>query len=266
MRNYQLLLAAGFLAMFLADGCQTQQTRKVLESGNAQLEDKQFDQALTSANQVILSDEHLEPVALATALYLRGRVYEDRPKNDTAAAARDIQLARDDYLKALQNNPDRLLEGRLHAGIANVAFNQDDYLTALNEWKNAGGMLEKPEDQALTLFKIGRTNQRLGRWADADQAFISVQQQVPGTALAKRAAQLQGARKFYVRVATFRSANDADLAVGNLRGHGLAAARTGDVATPQLQILRIGPLDNYRQAMSMKRQAAAFYPDAIIEP
>src|SRR5206468_8286358 len=114
------------------------------------------------------------------------------------ALAPNLQQARTEYIAALgsEHSPD--LEGRARAGVANVAFHQDDNATALAQWQSAFDKLEKQEDKLKALYQMGRAAQRLGRWDDGDKFFATVEQSAPGSDLATKARQHRGARAFTV--------------------------------------------------------------------
>ena len=150
--------------------------------------------------------------------------------------------------------------------MAQVAFNQDDYNTALQQWSAAYEKLEKPQDKVLTLYRLGQAAQRLGRWDEADQYFATVQQSTAGSELAAKAKEHQGARAFTVQLATFGDARQADAAAADLGKQGVKAQHVVDPNNRALHLLRVGPLGSYLDAKSIKARFAAVYPAAVILP
>lgn len=254
--------------LLLSAGCASQQaqetTKHKLESGYAALNEQHYDEAILASNEVLRAAP-TGPGA-PEALYLRGRGYELRLKPNAAAEASDLQAARTAYLQGLQMQTGPQLEGRLRAGIGLVAYYQDDYATALNQWSLAYDKLEKPEDKLLTLYRIGQSDQRLGRWADADKVLAVVEQQASGTALADKAKSLRGCRAFYVQVAKTVNGKDAGSVVAQLRQQGLAADAVQDPSGGAFQYVRVGPLPGYTQAQAVKTRLAYAYPQAVIVP
>jgi len=78
----------------------------------------------------------------AEALYLEGRVYEQRATSNERVGSdtqskMDLQSARAAYVKALQAPAEPRLVALIHSGVANVAYFQEDYTTA-NERMGGG--------------------------------------------------------------------------------------------------------------------------------
>ena len=205
----------------------------------------------------------------AEAWYLKGRAAEqsvtDTNARPTDAQARSaLQAARVDYINVLKLSPSPKLEAYTHASLANVAYFQEDYQTAMGQWLAAIPKLDQPGLKAWSLYRVGLCQQRLGQFAGADQTFTQVTQQFPNTEPANRAAAKKGATAFYVQVATFRNVGNADRAIAAMRKQGVTATRAD--AGGGLQQVRIGPMKSYAEAKNMKTRFANEYPEAIIVP
>jgi tetratricopeptide (TPR) repeat protein len=270
-RSYQKLAisrglrVAAIVAMTCLAGCVSQQASvDKLRGGYDALRTGQLDAAMTAADEV-LADSPTQTLP-AEAHYLRGRVYEERAIGRTTNVVGNLQNARLEYTTAmgLEHKPD--LDGVIHAGLANVAFDQDDYGTAMEQWTAAYPNLKQPEAQVQTLYKLGRSAQRLGKWEEADRYFANVQQAAAGTAIAADAHKNQGIRSFAVQVATFNNAKQADAAVNDLLKQRVSAQHLIDPQNPSLHLVRVGPLRNYSEAKSMRARFAGAYPAAIIIP
>lgn len=251
-------------------GCATagqREAKKSLDEGYAALEQHQYDQAAAKA------DAFLDAVPAgrgsAEAMYLRGRAMEQsvtdasaRPTEDQARTS--LQAARVAYINTLKLNPSPQLEAYTRASLGNVAYFQDDYQTAMQQWSAAYPNLDQPELKAWSLYRVGLCQQRLGQFDAADKTFASVQQQFSSTEPGRRAQQKIGAKGFYLQLATFRNPNNAERAVGSLRRQGVVATRTNDAQG--MQQVRIGPMKTYAEAKTMKTRYAGEYPEAIIVP
>jgi len=267
------LLAAGWLAM--SGGCAgNPQSRQTLNECEGALEAadqaanrldfaaaaQQYDRAIMAADQVVAAGVAADQ---AEAHFLHGRAIEDRRKPDAAATAADLAAARHDYALALSEKPSLPLEARLHGQLANVAYFQEDFATALQQWTLAYAQLEDPQSKPWVLYRMGLCQQRLGRFADADRTFVMVQEQCPGTEVAARAKAHQGVRGFYVQVGAFSQAEDVAKA---------AAAVTAAGSIPQqaeekgLTIVRTSGVPSYALAVALRSKLAAHYPDARIMP
>jgi tetratricopeptide (TPR) repeat protein len=272
MRNVQVawmpaFTSAAFLGVILlsSGGCANQQANvQKLRAGYDALNARQLDAAMLAADEVLAASP--QQTLPAEAHYLKGRVFEERAITIPSSTAANFQKARTEYIAALglQHTPD--LEGRIRADTANVAFHQDDYATAMAQWSAAYGALEKSEDKVLTLYRLGCTAQRLGRWDEADQYFAAVQQAVGGSDLGKRAAEKKGARGFVVQLATFAEAKQADAVVTDLRKQNLSAQHLVDQANGGVHLVRVGTYGSYAQAKSVKDRFAGVYSSAMILP
>ena len=260
------ILSAMLFACAALAGCSTNQEGNVqrLRAGYDALAARQLDEAMALADEVLgNSPENTLP---AEAHYLRGRVFEERAVRSTGNVAGQLQSARTEYVTALglPHKPD--LDGTARAGVANVAFHQDDYATALSQWAEAYPKLSKPEDKVLTLYQLGRTSQRLGKWSEADQYLASVQAAAPGTELATKAQRIQGTRGFIVQFATFSTRKQADTAIADLRTQGITAGHFIDSSNPALDQVRSGQLSTYLEAKALKARFAGVYVSAVILP
>lgn len=247
-------------------GCASQNANvKTLRAGYDALNARQYDKAMSAADQVLAANP--EKTLPAEAHYLRGRVFEARAMAASpAGAATDWQSARDEYIATLGLPHAQDLDGRARAGAANVAYHQEDYATAFQQWQEAFPKLEKPEDRALTLYRLGQCAQHLGRWEQADNYFAQVEQSAPGSDLATRAKQHSGARGYVVQLATFANAQQADQAAADARKQGVVAQSVRDPENGSHVLLRVGPFPSYAEAKALKARFASVYPNAVIVP
>ena len=266
MRNARWILWA-----ILAAGCApttSPQSRQQLNTGYQALEHKDYNGAITAAEQ-FLHDHPSGGPGTAEALYLEGRVYEERATSEEAQnrqsqAKLDLQTARETYVHALSLPADPKVVALIHAGVANTAYFQEDYPTAMNEWAVAYPNIPQPDAKAWTLYRIGLCQQRLGRFDQADRTFATVQQNFPGSVPAHRAAEHIGARAFYVQIGSYADAANADRIVASLQSQSYRASKA--VGPSGRQEVRVGPAYNYADAKALLARLEPAYPDAIIEP
>jgi tetratricopeptide (TPR) repeat protein len=273
MRNATWTLKAiGYgLAALLAVGCSNSPTpndRANLHAGYQALSQRDYEGAMTSAEKFLRNHPAGAPGS-AEALYLQGRVYEQRATSAESTGAdlqskMDLQSARAAYVKALSIPADPRLVALIHAGVANVAYFQDDYSTAMNEWAVAFPDLADPEARAWALYRIGICQQRLGRFDQADRSFAGVRQQFPSSVPAERASQHMGAKAFYVQVGAFTDPANADKIAASLQSQGFHAARA--VGPAGQTEVRVGPAFSYADAKQLQSRLVTGYPGATIEP
>jgi TolA-binding protein len=250
-------------AMISFGGCSSDgDARANLESGYQALESKNYETAMSAADQQ-LSKAPGGPGS-AEALYLRGRALEQRQASSPQQSRADWQAARAAYQEALAQKPSPQLEAHIRAGLANVAYFQDDYATAMREWATAYERLEDPEARGWVLYRLGLCHQRTGNFDQADKVFAQVQREYPNTVPAQRAREHQGVRGFTVQLATYANRATADAALAALRREGVTPAPMTD--GQGRTVVRVGPMPSYQQALAMKQRYADRYPDALILP
>ena len=253
------MFICGFLVFLI--GCANKDAALLTQSKEA-LGQKQFDQAQAKADEYL--QKHPREEGSAEALYLRGRALEAKPAASAAAAAANLQGARSAYISALAAQPNKKTESYIHTSLGNVAFFQDDYTTAMQQWTTAFDQLDRDDLKSWVLYRIGLSQQRLGQFAPADQTFARVQKEFAGTIPAQRSKERQGARQFYVQLATFRAAASADAAANDVRKAGLTPIRLTD--SKGYNLLRVGPFRTYMEAKQQRARFADKYPDALILP
>src|SRR5258706_11826426 len=254
MRNASYVLLA-----ILLGGCSTGATpegRRQLQTGYQALDRKDYASAMDAADQFLREHPKGGP-GTAEALYLEGRVYEQRAASAEAAgrepeAKLELQNARSTYVRALTLPAAPQVSALVHAGVANTAYFQDDYTTAMNEWAVAYPAITQPDAQAWMLYRIGLCQQRLGRFDQADRTFAQVKQQFPSSVPAQRAATHQGAKAFYVQVGAYADAANADRIIASLQSQKLRAVKT--VAAGNRQEVRVGPAYTYADAKALRGQ------------
>jgi tetratricopeptide (TPR) repeat protein len=144
-----------------------------------------------------LADEYLaqEPNgdAAADALYIKGRALEEKAQRDASSPQQDFAQAYALYGQALAKSPRPALEGLIRTGMGNVLYFQDRYAAAVNELSAGYEKLERDDNKAWALYRVGLCQQRLGQWDQADGTFAAVARLYPSTVPAQRAAEHMGA-------------------------------------------------------------------------
>jgi tetratricopeptide (TPR) repeat protein len=221
--------------------------------------------AMIAAADAYLAAQPSAPDA-AHALYLRGRALEEKAQRDPASPQKDLADAFAFYTQAMTKNPRPALEGLIHAGLGNTLYFQDRYAHAANELAAATQTLERDNDKAWALYRIGLCHQRLGQWETADATFAAVQQAYPSTEQARRAAEHHGARAYYVQVAAYQNPTTADTTVTDLKKQGLPAQRFAEQGGQNLQLVRVGPFPTYDSAHQTRQRVWSKYQTATVIP
>lgn len=261
-----MLLLTLVLVSVLLPGCAAPPTRETLNQGYGALGQNRLDEATAAADKVLAADAAGR--GAAEALYLKGMVAERRAKaletRDPPASRRYLAEARQAYTRALALKPPPKLEASIRTQLANVAYWQEDFAVAVREGLAAFGMLEKPVDKAWILYRVALSQQRQGRFTEADRTFASVQQRFPDTEPARRAPARRGATAFHVQVGAFTNPANADRMVTSLRSEGYVPMKSTDPTGKQ--VIAVGPVATYEQAKALQARLAGRYRDTVIVP
>jgi len=253
---FVLLLTGGL-------GCTNQKDTQNLREGYGALDQKNYERAIAAADDYLA--KHPTGNGAAEAAYLRGRAFEQRTKISDAEANANLREAAASYEKALTLMPSRQLEGYVRASLGNVSYWLNDFGAAEVNWRDAYDKLEPGDLKMWVLYRMGLSQQRLGKWEAADETFAEVEKEYPRTEPAMRAAAHRGARAFYVQVAAFSSPQPAETLVKTLRSQGYPAGRY-EKKEKGLQLVMAGPLKRYEEAVAMKNRLGGQYRDAVIVP
>lgn len=255
----KLSLALVFLPLLA--GC-PQASMQDLEPATQAFARHDYASVIQQTEQLIRSG-NLRGNDLASALYLQGRAYEELVARDEAEKHRNLAAARRAYVAALEQRPERGLEGRIRTGVANVAYFQEDFPTAIQQWNAAYSLTDVPDQRPWILYRIGLSQQRLGQFELADRTFVQVQQEYPDTIPARRAKAHHGYREFNVQIGVFHNHTLAQNLYDNVRklGH-----PTRLLDSPEGRHVMVGPARTWAAARQLRDRVAQQYPEAIIVP
>lgn len=260
VRTLRWLPIAGLLLLSLT-ACQSA-SQESLHKGGQALQDREYDDAIDYSDEVLATTP--SGPARAEALYLRGRAFEGRPAEAAGESASNLLTARMAYVEALRNSPSRQLQSYIHTSLGKVAFYQEDYPTAEQQLREAYDMVDSDELRVPILFFLARAQQRMGRFSDADRNFTMLIEDAPSTDWAHKAAEVRGARQFFVQLGAYSSAANADAQAAAVRRRGINPIRLLD--SKGRQLLRVGPCSSYTQAVALRNRLTDTYPGAIILP
>ena len=115
----------------------------------------------------------------AEAYAIKGRGYELKVATSPEEARKNLQMARSAYEDSLSHNPPSSEEGNIRASLSNVAYQLDDYPTSLAEASHAYNLVDSADVQSVLLYRMGVSQQRMGRFSDADATFRARAKPVP---------------------------------------------------------------------------------------
>jgi tetratricopeptide (TPR) repeat protein len=245
-------------------GCADPQANTSLTAGYSALDAHNYDAVAANADTALARTPTGQPAA--EALYLKGRAFEQRPKQTDADTQADYSSAVRCFNQALQNEPPRTLEAYIRSSAANIDYWQRNYSTARGQWMTAYQELDDSDidTKSMVLYRAAICRQRLGDFAGADEDFAKVQQLYPDSEAARRARDHQGAKAFWLQLATFVTPQLADSAVSKLRNQGVIATRAADARGRA--VVSVGPFPNMATAWSLHERFLSQYPDSMILP
>lgn len=259
------LLGITAIGLMLLTGCVDAPSKDRLNEGYHALDAQRYDEAGAAANDYLT--KHPTGPGAAEAYYLQGRAYESRSveSHEAQSAARaDLDAARIAYNKGLTLQASPAVKALLHSGLANVAYFQENYAIAADEWQAAYPNLKDQDAKAWALYRIGLSQQRLGAFKQADDTFTLVQEQFPSSEAAGRATTRIGAKAFYVQIGAYESAANAQKTVDTLARSGLPTSSVPESANRH--VVRVGPAATYADAKVLRSRVIGEYPQAIILP
>jgi len=259
MRNAirRIIFSSIFLSATFTGGCVGNQASPELDRASSALAARDFDQAQIAA-QTYLTREPQGPRA-AEALYLKGRALEDKTSRSPEEGRSNLQAAREAYVAAISLGiTDAKLDALVRASLADVAYWQDDYTTAAEQGIAAYPAIDDPLASAWTLYRVGISQQRMGRFDQADVTLRRVVKDHAGTEPAKRAASRVGARAFQVRV----SSDAAVVAPLKAMGYVVSTRKTPEGSTA----FYVGPFDTYKKSVVERNRVSTRFANAMIEP
>lgn len=259
--NFRRATLLGLLVgTMAAAGCQPA-NRPLRDTAKA-LEKSDYDQAITLANQTL--EKVKTGPAAAEALYMRGRAYEHREARTRPQLEANLAAARSSYVAALGQRPTKELTTYIRASLGKVAFFQDDFQTAIGQLRNAYGETRDREMKAACLFYLGKSQQRSGQFSEANQAFATLVKNYANTPWAAKAAEVQGAKGFYLQLAVYEKPESIEAAAKLVQQRGLTPVRLKDDQGRLL--LRAGPYGSYADAKQVRPRITDAFPDALIIP
>ena len=125
-------------------------------------------------------------------------------------------------------------------------------------------MVASPEIQSVLLYRMGISEQRMGRFTDADLTFQTVQNRYANLPIARNAAEHIGLRNFYVQLATYNTTVGADRAIASLQNSRVAIIKHIDNSGHT--VIDAGPFPNFEAAKDTQTRFQQQYPDALIVP
>ena len=256
------------ISLTLLTACQqplTPQQSNQLTAARDAVNAHQADQAIQKADAFISTSP--DGPGTAEAYAIKGRGYELKVNASPDEERKNLQLARAAYEEALNHNPTQADEGNIRASLSNVAYQLDDYPTALAEASHAYNLVDSADVQSVLLYRMAVSQQRMGRFTDADSTFGLVQSRFPNSTVAQRSKELEGQRNFYVQLATYTTPAAAERALAALQtgpGMGVSLSKHSDASGRT--VIDAGPYASYAEAQQAKQHFVDSYPDALIKP
>lgn len=268
MRNLQVTITGVLFStlVLIGIGCTPPKQDEgpgTIERAKTAFEAKDYETTIRLADEQLTGPANTRKSRIQS-YYLKGRAIESRDKPNQSAVASDLAAARSMYERALNENPEEPERATIRSSLANVAYFQDDFIIAMSNWNSALEVLKNPATRSWIEYRLGLSQQRLGRFQQADLTFERVQRNYPGTEPAKRAKEHQGTKSFSVQVGAFNKPEVADELVTMLQKKGLKPTKRTDLQGKHAVVLTDYP--TYDAAKKARLLVTGDYPEALILP
>ena len=190
-----------FLLVPLAS-CQpriTEQGKRQLRAAAKLIEEKSYAVAIDELNQFLKSYPASHEVCEAYYLLGLSRVYSDQ-----------LDQARDDFESALATADMPILGYYARISLANLAFEQRDYSTAVKFYGSYFDKLPRRAPFQLAYYRYGQALQAVGQWKQADVQFARILYLFPKDQIVPSTQELFGQTHYAIELGRFSSFELAD--------------------------------------------------------
>lgn len=206
--------------------------------------------------------EHGEAPEAGEAHYIRGLAL--LKLNRRTEARRDLQMA-------AEKSPRRDVRVRALAALGVMAYDDDDWATAVKYYKDAIPWASDLQEYDDHLLRYGICLQRLGNWEESAYEFARVVDGYPKGSAAKTARIMLGWNHpyFTVQCHALTNADAADKEVSRLRAAGLDATKELDTRDKRaLYLVQVGKYRTYDEAQQalVRVKRIGNVPNARIVP
>jgi tetratricopeptide (TPR) repeat protein len=260
--NLSLPRCASVVLLALAlSGCAAQLTaseRTLLESGEDAYRQKNYPTAISTLSQ-FLRDVKGKP-EVTRALYLRGSSYALAGKRGDALT--DLQ-------RCIDTPGDPEAVWRAYVVLGTLHFEDGRWEPALRALNAAEKRIPDAPPKDAVLFRQGVCRERLGRWAEAREAFAELKRAFPGSDYAAQADRrlTLGASHYSVQCGVFGEQKNAESLAARLTRQGMAAGvRREQRNRRPAYIVLVGQFASYEEAKRGLSDVKRAVPDAVIWP
>lgn len=230
------------LLLALLTGCQqlTVEARQQLEQGAHAYNMGRYASARTTLNEFIADNQDYPEVA--EAHYIRGLAHLKR--NMRTEAQRDFEAA-------IEKSGRHEVTVRAKAALAVMAYDDDNYATAVRYYEDAILWLSDLRDFDDHLLRYGISLQRVGKWEQAAHQFSRILHEHPTGSASKTARYMMSWNRpyFTVQCHALSSAEAARKEVARLRALGLPAEQQLETRHGKaLYLIQVGRYKNYNEA------------------
>lgn len=165
---------------------------------------------------------------------------------------KDLPAAQNDLEQVVRLAPSGQLKGLGCKGLGDLAFNRGDLGQAESTYRQALANLDETKPPADEVrFRVGDTDQRLGRWREADAQFGRLVYQFAGGELARQAGRRMHANSWTVQIATMNDKRQAQALADELVAAGSKVA-VATVATDSGPVFAVqsGRFETYGPAQA----------------
>ncbi len=179
----------------------------------------------------------------------------------------DIKGARADLEQVAGGSKDAQLRGQAFKALGDICYDQDDFPTAAEMYRQAlDNLAESASPADAARFRLGVCLQRLGQWSQADLQFSRLMFLFPKGEAASAAGQRIHATAWTVHVQSFSQKSGADVLAMELRIKSISGVVVEPISAEggMMFAVRVGRFAGYEQATEQLDAIRAIQGDACI--
>ena len=258
MRNLActFIAAMGLLAVAGCNNELSPQSQQQLAAARAAYQAGD-DKAVLSLMDQFLQDNY-RPARGEQGYYLRGL---------SRYRQQDIKGARADFEQTAGGSKDAQLRGQALKALGDICYDQDDFPTAAEMYRQAlDNLAESASPADAARFRLGVCLQRLGQWSQADLQFSRLIFLFPSGDMAAAAGRHIHATAWTIEVQSFRQKGGAEVLAMELRIKSFSGVVVEPISAEggMMFAVRLGRFAAYQQAAEQLDAVKAIYSDAHI--
>lgn len=248
------------IAPLFLSGCAglTEKQKAWIVDGERAFQRDQYDQSIRSLTDFL--NEAKDQPEIDRALYVRGMAFARTGRRSQAYS---------DLRRCVETGKDPQVKWRAALVLGALYFEDSDWRGAATSYGNAVNNMPGAPPKDLALYRLGQSNQRMGRWSAALDQFQQVISAFPRGEFGESARRVVDVKPsaFYIQSGVFGQQRNAENQAVTLQQAGFTTnIRSESRDARPIYVVLVGPFTSYAQARSEWGKVRGYAPDSIIWP